>query len=131
MININRINQYGPPLWEEIDQFFNQAFSRANQRNPKNQFRVSESGTQWTLQTDLPGFSKSEVQITVEDNLLKIVAEATDENPGFASGFTQHIRLSDLVDRSKVTARLENGVLEIVLPRREEKQKQEIRIDVN
>jgi HSP20 family protein len=73
------------------------------------------------------GFKPEEIEINVKDNLLtisgdhKMNRERKDENvvySDFASNrFFRQMRLPQIVDASKVEAKLEDGVLHITLPK--------------
>ncbi|HWQ19335.1 MAG TPA: Hsp20/alpha crystallin family protein [Methanotrichaceae archaeon] len=75
---------------------------------------------------DLPGVDKNDVEISVSENELRVVAEkSTEETPGNGQGrfertyrrFERTIMLPELVKANEARARLENGVLEISLPK--------------
>lgn len=74
---------------------------------------------------DMPGVSRQNLVIDLEDDELTIVGRSEivgkGENYGemqFGNGeYRQAVSLSDIVDREKVTAKLQDGVLEIHLPR--------------
>lgn len=69
----------------------------------------------WTLRVDLPGYQKSEISITLDDNALKLSAENEDRG---AAKFS--FALGDEVETQNINAALVNGVLEIQLPKKEE-----------
>jgi len=75
---------------------------------------------------DLPGIDKNDVEISVSDNELRVVAEKSmEEMPEKERGrfertyrrFERTVRLPELVKADEARARLENGVLEIRLPK--------------
>jgi HSP20 family protein len=80
------------------------------------------------VDAEVPGFSRDQIQIDISEGLLTIRAEReTPEKEG-----REHIRerrwakverqilLPAMVDEEKAEARLENGVLHLRLPKREE-----------
>ncbi|SIT46171.1 Heat shock protein Hsp20 [Paraburkholderia piptadeniae] len=90
-----------------------------------------------TLWADLPGVSKDKLDVRVHDGSLTIEGESTVpvsanvrlshaevRAPFFARRFT----ISDDFDTSKIEANLKDGVLKLVIPRREQAQPR--RIDV-
>jgi len=131
MTNTNRINSYASPFWADLDQLFSRTLSRGAPTKRAHDFHVTESEDAWTLRTDLPGFSKKDVELAVEKGVLKVTATAAEDNPGFAAGFEQGLQLPREVDRSKISAQLTKGVLEITLPRLPKEEDHAIRIDVN
>lgn len=82
-----------------------------------------------TLYSDLPGVSKSDLNIKVHDGNLYIEAEAVLPTPEGLNLHHAEIRepfysrafaLSADLDTTKVEAALDDGVLRITVPRREE-----------
>lgn len=78
------------------------------------------------LQADLPGVSVDSLELQVRDNKLTLfgrVVPAVPENAKvlhreYETGdFVRSFILSDEVDHEKITAKLNNGVLKVVLPR--------------
>jgi HSP20 family molecular chaperone IbpA len=99
---------------------------------------IVEDSKAVTLWADLPGVSKDKLDIRVHDGSLTIEGEsavpaASDVRlshaevraPFFARRFT----VSDDFDTSKIEANLKDGVLKLVIPRREQAQPR--RIEVN
>jgi HSP20 family molecular chaperone IbpA len=90
---------------------------------------VKEDGEGYTLTANLPGVPEGAVQLTVEDRTLMLDAENDVAAP---EGYTVlrreipalHYRavfeLPDRVDVGAVKSTLRNGVLTVVLPKREE-----------
>lgn len=76
-----------------------------------------ESDSAWILRLDLPGYSKSDIKLTVTDRVLELVAETQLEN-AFGGKVERTWKLGNDVDASAIVARLENGVLEITLPKK-------------
>ncbi|MFA5087730.1 MAG: Hsp20/alpha crystallin family protein [Candidatus Omnitrophota bacterium] len=93
-------------------------------------FDVSEEQGSVVIKADLPGMKKEEVDISLENNILKISGERKFEVENKEKNY-YHLERSygafersfDLgalaVDPTKVKAGYKEGVLEIVLPKRE------------
>lgn len=92
---------------------------------------VIENAHGVTLWADLPGVSKEKLEVRVHDGNLHIEAEASVPTraglrlqhaeiraPHFSRSFT----LGAEFDTSKIEANLQDGVLKLVIPRREEEQ---------
>ncbi len=85
---------------------------------------ISEENGQIRVDAELPGFSKNEIEVSVENGVLKISAER--ENQKTASKKHLHERqytkierqlaLPCEVDDAKAVARFENGVLHLTFP---------------
>ena len=100
---------------------------------------IVEDSKAVTLWADLPGVSKDKLEIRVHDGSLTIEGEsalpATSNRrlshaevraPFFARRFT----ISDDFDSSKIEANLKDGVLKLVIPRREQAQPRRIEVNV-
>jgi HSP20 family protein len=91
---------------------------------------ISETEDAHVIRMDLPGVSKDEVEVTVEDGVLKISGERSrsrEESDGDYSRversygrFYRSFRLGQQVDPADIEATHENGVLTISLPKAEE-----------
>lgn len=117
---MNLIQRYQPALsWvNELDRIFDRSlFNPAQATGPRESFNESENA--WLLRLDLPGFSKADVALTVNDRTLQLTAETPPERP-FGGKFERQWKLGNDVDATAISARLENGVLELTLPKRPE-----------
>jgi HSP20 family protein len=97
-----------------------------------------ESEDAFLLRADLPGLSEEDVNIELEDNLLTISGERKSEHEerkeGYyrverASGtFSRSLTLPEGVDPDAIQASFENGVLEVRVPKPEQKQPRKVTI---
>ena len=95
-----------------------------------------EDGDHFVLRADLPGMSEEDVSIELEDSTLTVArerkAEASSEQGGHyrverASGaFSRSLTLPKGVDPEAVTARFDRGVLEVRIPKPEERKPRKI-----
>lgn len=77
------------------------------------------------VRAELPGVEPDEVDITVQNNILtisgRITEERQEEREGYlirerrAGFFRRSLQLPQGVDESNITARFDNGVLEVVI----------------
>ena len=91
---------------------------------------VRQDGDELVIDADVPGLSKDDLEITVENNVLTVAGEyksATDEENAHyhirqrrRGRFSRSLRLPETADGEKVTAELEKGVLTLRVPTREE-----------
>ena len=95
---------------------------------PRN-FSSFETDQSWILRSDLPGLRKEDLSINVEDGVLNLAGAS--ENDLIATEINQSLRLPKGVLVDGIAARLEHGVLELVLPKSEPESPESIRIDVN
>jgi HSP20 family protein len=115
---MNFIQRYQPAVsWvNEINRFIDRNFvESAIAAGPREVFH--ESDIAWILRLDLPGFSKPDVKLTVTGRVLQVTAETPAGQP-FGGKFERNWNLGEDVDTTSISARLENGVLELTLPKR-------------
>jgi len=120
-------------LFSEFDQFINRAFSRSplvGTRRSDGAFGVYEEHEAWHLRTDLPGFAKKDVSLRLEDGVLHLGATQQEGEPSFHSRVERTFRVPDNIDPARIEARLENGVLEVVLPKHEVKEPESLHIEI-
>ncbi len=97
---------------------------------------IREEEGKLVVDAELPGFTREEIDISIERNMLRIKAERkTAETKGtkhlFERRFTRVDRSFALpcpVDESKVEAKLDKGVLHIELPETEENKAKHIKV---
>jgi HSP20 family protein len=97
-----------------------------------------EQGENFVLRADLPGVSEDDVKIELEDNVLTISGQRRSEHEEHKEGyyrlerasgsFSRSLSLPEGVDPSAIEARFEAGVLEVQIPKPEERQPHRIEI---
>ena len=100
-----------------------------------------ETPEHFVLRADLPGMTEEDVKIELEDSVLTISgerkAEHQDREEGFYrlerafGAFSRSLTLPKGVDAESVTATFEHGVLEVRVPKPEERKPRRISIGVN
>lgn len=92
--------------------------------------QIFSTKTGWVIRVDLPGFSKTDLELLFEDKALHLKAEkSTDsEFPRAAEG--HRFPLGEEVNPAEITAKLSHGVLEITLPKKEEVPEQSLVIEI-
>jgi len=93
---------------------------------------IFETDKEFRIELLLPGFKKEDVQLIHKENLLTIkvdnVQEENNEEYKYAHrefgayNFEKQYRLPKSVDVEKISAKFENGILKVVLPKKEEAQ---------
>jgi HSP20 family protein len=93
-------------------------------------FEVKETNDAFVLKADLPGVSESEIDINVHNNILTVSgsrqAEERKEGESYAlyerqfGSFSRSFSLPDMADGEKIEARLEHGVLTLVVGKKAE-----------
>lgn len=93
------------------------------------------------VDAELPGLTRDEIQLSVENGVLTITGEKREERTeGKPQGevhlferrygrFERRLTLPTNVDADKIRARYENGVLVVTLPKTEEAKARQIQIE--
>ena len=101
---------------------------------------VVEEGDDLLVRASLPGVSPEEIDVSIEDHILTIKAEAKVEEERKEGGylmkerrsgsFHRSLRLPDTVDADKAKTLYENGVLTVTLPKAESKKAKHLKVAV-
>ena len=97
---------------------------------------ITESDEGITLYADLPGVREGDLDIDVRDGVLTLTATvepvAANRNPIYqeyeVGGFQRRFTLGERIDPEKITAKLSDGVLALVLPKAEAHKPRKIQI---
>jgi HSP20 family protein len=89
-------------------------------------YEVKEKDDAYTAEFLLPGFSQSDLNIEVSDNVL--IIEGKDNQSGWTHDFSKKFRLPNSADVKKVEAKMENGILKLRVPKRKDSISKKIEI---
>jgi HSP20 family protein len=99
-----------------------------------------EADDHYVLRADLPGLSEDDVSIEVEDNVLAISGERKAEHEERGEGyhrleraygsFSRSLTLPEGVDPEAVHAQFDRGVLEVRIPKPEQRKPRRVAINV-
>jgi HSP20 family protein len=102
---------------------------------------VKETDESYTIEADLPGVNKDDIELTVLDNALTIKGERKSEEETKEKGyrrverrygnFQRSFHVPGGFDAGKVSANFDKGVLRVTLPKREESKPKQIEVKVN
>ncbi|WP_157150218.1 Hsp20/alpha crystallin family protein [Brachyspira sp. SAP_772] len=103
----------------------------------KRNYNINEDDKGYTIEMDMPGVKKSDLEIGVKENILSIYAERKKvmksddgDKEEVVSKYEQSFNISDKsIDVDNISANFENGVLTLILPKKEEV-KYEKRIEI-
>ena len=98
---------------------------------------IFETKEGYVLEAEMPGVNKDGLEITLENNEITIVGRRQDESasghPLFrerhAADYRRVFELDPAIDGSKISARMEQGVLTLALPKSEKVKPRKIRVD--
>lgn len=90
---------------------------------------IKEDTERFVLHADIPGVQPEDIDVSMEDGVITIKGEkkteATTEKEGYKrvernyGTFYRRFSLPDTADSEAISAKSRNGVLEIVIPKRE------------
>lgn len=86
---------------------------------------LQEAEGAYNLRLELPGVGKENVKVLVKDNMLRVEAQHQAQEQGktwashVESNFQRSLRLPEGVKPEEITAKMENGVLTVKLPKAE------------
>lgn len=137
------------PMWPSIfNDFFgrnfmdfaNKNFSATNTTLPS--VNIKEDHDQFSVELAAPGFSKSDFNIELNNNVLTIssdkkIENETKEGENFSrkefsyQSFSRSFSLPNTIDEEQIKAQYENGILILTLPKKDEaKPKPAIQINI-
>ena len=131
------------PFSQEFSRLFNTLFEPANGTTNRwtPAMDLVEADDHFVLKADLPGLSEGDVSIEVQDNVLTVSGERKSEHERKERGwyriersfgrFSRSLTLPEGVDADKVTASFDRGVLEVRVPKPEEKKPKRVQIGVS
>jgi len=92
------------------------------------------------VSAELPGMTEKEVKVSVEERVLTLSGERKFQNEAKKDNyhrvesaygcFSRSFTLPPNVDRDKISAKMESGVLHVVLPKKEEAKPKAVEIKV-
>ncbi|MDD4287543.1 MAG: Hsp20/alpha crystallin family protein [Candidatus Peribacteraceae bacterium] len=100
---------------------------------------IAETAKELTVSVNVPGFEAKDVTVDVHNNVLTISghAQETEEKndqewicrESAYGEFTRQVRLPDYADGSKANCKVKNGVLTIMIPKKEEAAKKTLQVE--
>ncbi len=119
-----------------VDNFFddlNSIFTSSNlpvydrRVNKQKTFKTSEDESGVTLTMEVPGYSKSLIEVTIESDTLIITGKS---NSGDTDGFVEKFDMVDTLDSENVEATVVDGLLTIMVPFKETVLPKQIKVKV-
>ena len=131
-------------LQDQINRLFSDAFDRTEGESNLTAWAppvdISESGHDLVVKADLPGIDPKELDIRVENNVLTIRGERKFEKKveqdnylrveRTYGSFSRSFSLANTVNPEGIKADYQNGVLTLVVPKREEAKPKQIKVNV-
>jgi HSP20 family protein len=145
---LNSMSRWNPtvlttrdPLFRALDTFFNQdlvSSEEVSNRTWMPPVDIQETADSYRLTAELPGLTKEDINITLENNVLRLSGERKFEKDVKKEGyhriertygsFARAFTLPTQVNHDKVEAAFENGLLTISVPKAEQAKPRKITI---
>ena len=116
---------------EDLNRFFGGNFNQLMANDFSPQTEIFERGNELVIHADLPGMSKDDINVNIENDQIVIRGERRNEREHNTEGvyhsersygsFYRSIPLPEGIDSEKAKASFNNGVLEITMPKPEQK----------
>jgi HSP20 family protein len=131
------------PFTREVDRLFDAFFGQSDRTGRRwvPAMDLVEAGDHFVLKADLPGLKDEDVKIEVQDGTLTISGERQAEHEASEGGwyriersfgsFSRSLTLPEHVDASAISASFHDGVLDVRIPKPEERKPQRIEIAAN
>ena len=140
LVPYRRVNELRPMsnMLSMFDEFFNRAFE---EEGTDDNFRamamdIVEHDKEFEILANLPGFKKENVKISIHDNQLLVEAncdQKKEETKGtvyrcerYSGSYRRNLMLPENADHHKISAKMEDGVLRLVIPKKEPTPQKEI-----
>jgi HSP20 family protein len=129
------------PFTREVDRLFDAFFGAGGESAGRRwvpPIDLVEADDHFVLRADLPGLSDGDVSIEIQDNTLKISGERRAEHEQTEQGwyriersfgaFSRSLTLPEGVNADAVSAEFDRGVLEVRIPKPEERKPRRVAI---
>ncbi|MGI6718230.1 MAG: Hsp20/alpha crystallin family protein [Bacteroidales bacterium] len=125
-----KLTRFNQPLTfsDFLDDFFNTDVGQAKKYTIP-AVNILNNEKDFTIELAVPGMDKNDLNVDVTNNVLTISAEQKEEkkeeNDNFTcqefcySSFSRSFSLTEDVEQDKINAKYEDGILRVVLPKKE------------
>ena len=124
--------------WTDLDRLFESTFPELYQWSPARRIGrerslpldVYEDENERVIRLEMPGVRKKDIKLELDNAVLTILAARTDKTGEEESTIelSRSVTVGDDVDPEKIKARLEDGILTVTLPKREQAKPKQITI---
>ena len=116
-------------LFDTFDNFTRSFFRNSNADLPAFRTDIRDDGDKFVLEAELPGFNKEDIKIDVENDVLTISAQRSEEKKDEKHNFVKRERFYGSFSRSfdvsginvdGIEAAYTDGVLTLTMPKKQE-----------
>ena len=133
IMKLARFNNYHPSMfdnWFDND-LFNWEYNNHQAEATLPAVNIKENADAFNVEMAVPGFDKKDFKINLDHNVLTIASEKKVENEHkngerytcreySYQSFSRSFTLPDAANGDKISAKYENGILNVEIPKREE-----------
>jgi HSP20 family molecular chaperone IbpA len=115
------VKNYRDPLKDVLDTFFDRPSLSTTRENST---KLVTRDNEYAVYVSVPGLTKDDLKISIKDGYLTISFKKEDGdniNYSFVSSFSKTYSVPDDVNEKEITGKVENGILEINLPKSKKK----------
>jgi HSP20 family protein len=115
------VKNYRDPLKDMFDTFFDRPSLSTTRENST---KLVTRDNEYAVYFSVPGLTKDDLKISIKDGYLSISFKKEDGdnvNYSFVSSFSKTYSIPDDVNEKEITGKVENGILEINLPKSKKK----------
>ncbi len=125
-----------------FDNFFDNDFGLVGRNVGHNipAVNIQENEKEYHLELAVPGLKKEDIKVQFDNGLLSIFAEQKNEEEAKESNYTRRefsyqsfqrsFRLPEIVNEDAIDAKCEDGVLKVLIPKKEEAQPKRREINI-
>jgi HSP20 family protein len=114
----------------------NRNSTRGQEKYLAPEVNIFETAESYVLEAELPGVNKDGLEITLEEHELTIVGRRAPENSAGkalfrerpAADFRRAFELDPVIDTGRISAKIEQGVLTLTLPKSEKAKPRKIEV---
>jgi HSP20 family protein len=130
----------------DTDRFFNDSWPWApveGRRDIGEDLKVNivENKDNYTLMAEVPGMKEKDIDLEIKDGLLTLKGHTEESQEKEENhyrmrefsrrSFDRSFRIGEGVDSDKISAKLEDGVLTVALPKREEAKPKAVKVEIS
>jgi HSP20 family protein len=122
---------WNDPFINIIDRFFDTPSYFDKSYTKKSNIVTTDED--YKIQLAVPGLTKDDVRISIEDSIISIShdkKETDDKTYYFTSSFKKQYSLPDDINDNDIISKMENGILEIIIPRVQKRKQNERFIEI-
>lgn len=139
-MNLIKYDNFWNDPFADVDQWFDRAFGFSRSPNLRSAFQhsapnslrvdVYDDADHYYVVAELPGVDKKAVDIQLENAVLTISGEyrSRSKDEENKASFSRSITVADDINAEKVSAKLEDGLLYVTLPKAEERKPKAISV---